>query len=185
MTKNGMTKRGAKIQHHKRRGEWAEMCFMMRAAELGLEVSKPWSDTARYDFIIEKARRMARVQVKSTLCKHKDGYLCHVRDCRGKAHEGNPFDFVAAYAVPEDIWYIIPAKVLRGKTCIGLFPRYKRSKYEPFREAWHLLPGVSPDRGSTRTRVKSIDACAEEWISPEFLVPVPHGDGPQMMSAGI
>ncbi len=52
MTKNGMTKLGATIQHLKRRGEWAEMCFMMRASELGMEVNKPWSDTASYDFVV-------------------------------------------------------------------------------------------------------------------------------------
>ena len=56
---------------------------MMRASELGLEVSKPWGDTARYDFIVEKARRTARVQVKSTISRYGTGYSCKVRDCHG------------------------------------------------------------------------------------------------------
>ena len=46
MTNDGA---GAKIKHPKLRGEWAELCFMVRAAEKGLQVSKPWGETARYD----------------------------------------------------------------------------------------------------------------------------------------
>ncbi len=117
---------------------------------------------------------MARVQVKSTMQRNHDGYRCTIRDCRGGAYTGNPFDFVAAYLLLEDIWYIIPAKFLRGKTVASLFPRYRRSKYEPFREAWHLLPGISPDRRKAGTRIDSIRACAEnaqEWINPHFPIP--------------
>jgi PD-(D/E)XK endonuclease len=186
MTKNGMTKLGATIQHRKRRGEWAEMCFMMRASELGMEVNKPWSDTASYDFVVEKGRKMARIQVKSTMQRNHDGYRCTIRDCRGGAYAGNPFDFVAAYLLLEDVWYIIPAKFFRGKTVASLFPRYRRSKYEPFREAWHLLPGVSPDRRRAN-RIDSIRACAEDaeaaeaWINPQFSIP-PLAGGPSLVS---
>src|ERR1700733_11691994 len=127
MAKNSGTKYGATIRHSKRRGEWAEMCFMTRAAELGLQVSKPWGDTARYDFIVEKSRRTARVQVKSTICRRNMGYACKVGDCSG-AYEGDPFDFVAAYLIMEDLWYIIPERMVRGKAAVGLYPRLKRSK---------------------------------------------------------
>ena len=37
----------------KRRGEWVELQFMARAHAHGLIVSKPWGDSARYDFIVE------------------------------------------------------------------------------------------------------------------------------------
>ena len=56
-----------KISHAKRRGEWAEMCFMTSAAVHGLCVSKPWGETAHYDFVVDANRRLLRVQVKSTL----------------------------------------------------------------------------------------------------------------------
>jgi len=175
MTKNSVTKYGAKIRHPKRRGEWAEMCFMMRASELGMEVSKPWGESAHYDFIVEKARRTARVQVKSTIARCRTGYSCKVRDCHGSAYEGDPFDFVAAYLILEDIWYIIPERMVRGKSAVGLYPRLKWSKYERFREAWHLLPGKSMNGGI----IGSIEACAEEEIN--FLwVPEIQGNGPQM-----
>ena len=54
------------IVHPKKRGEWVELQFVARAAHHGLTVSKPWGDTARYDFIVEHGGRFQRVQVKST-----------------------------------------------------------------------------------------------------------------------
>jgi PD-(D/E)XK endonuclease len=59
-----MNELAMKIKHHKR-GEWAELLFMARAAERGLCVSKPWGDTSHYDFVVEsEAARLLRVQVK-------------------------------------------------------------------------------------------------------------------------
>jgi len=179
MTKNGVAKYGATIRHPKRRGEWAEMCFMMRASELGMEVSKPWGESAHYDFIVEKARRTARVQVKSTICRRNSGYACKVGDCNG-AYEGDPFDFIAAYLILEDIWYIIPARMMRGQSSVGLYPRLKWSKYERFREAWHLLPGRLVNGGT----IGSIEACAEE-IDFLFCVPEIQGKQPQTPLAVI
>ena len=50
----------------KRRGEWVELIFMMRATELEFDVSKPWGDSSRYDVSLEDAGRFRRVKVKST-----------------------------------------------------------------------------------------------------------------------
>jgi PD-(D/E)XK endonuclease len=50
----------------KRRGEWVVLIFMMRAAELEFNVSKPWGDSSRYDVSVEDEGRFRRVQVKST-----------------------------------------------------------------------------------------------------------------------
>jgi len=132
--------KGMNIKHPKLRGEWAELRFMARAAEHGLQVTKPWGETARYDFAVEHEARFVRVQVKSTMFKEKDGYSCTVRGCRGP-YVGDPFDFVAAYLIPEDVWYIIPAAKFEGQGSIGLYPRLKKSKYGRYKEAWHLLRG--------------------------------------------
>ncbi len=160
-TKNGLGKnvrnknKGMNIKHPKLRGEWAELRFMARAAEHGLQVTKPWGETARYDFAVEYEARFVRVQVKSTMFKENDGYSCTVRGCRGP-YIGDPFDFVAAYLIPEDIWYIIPAEKFQGQGSIGLYPRLKKSKYGRYKEAWHLL------RGERRSGivVGDIQACA-------------------------
>jgi hypothetical protein len=155
-----MTKDGAKIKHPKLRGEWAELCFMVRAAEKGLQVSKPWGETARYDFAVERDGHFVRVQVKSTMFRDRGGYSCTVRGCRGP-YEGDMFDYVAAYLIPENLWYIIPEEMIRGQGSIAVYPRLKKSKYGRYREAWHLLgAGV-------------IQACAESsaaaWAVPPGL----------------
>jgi len=126
------------IKHPKLRGEWAELRFMERASEMGFRVSKPWGESARYDFIVEWQGNCVRVQVKSTTFREHDGYSCMVRGCHGP-YEGDPFDYVAAYLIPEDVWYIIPAELVVGMGSVGLYPHLKNAKYEPYREAWQLL----------------------------------------------
>ncbi len=148
-----MNDKGMKIKHPKLRGEWAELRFMTCAAEHGLCVSKPWGETARYDFAVEHEGRFVRVQVKSTACKDPGGYdhyRCNVRSGRG-AYTGDPFDFVAAYLVPEDLWYILPAALCVGHTELAIHPASQKSKYWPYREAWNLLK----EQGQEQARAES------------------------------
>lgn len=126
------------IEDKKQRGEWAESVFMAKAHQHGLPVSKPWGELSSYDFVIGKTGRFVSVQVKSTLSKEKNGYVCTVRGGH-QAYAAGSFDFMAAYVVPEDTWYIIPAKLIQGKECITLYPNSPTAKYEQYREAWHLL----------------------------------------------
>jgi hypothetical protein len=135
-----MTNNGMKIKHPKLRGEWAELRFMTRAAEHGLCVTKPWGETAHFDFAVEYEGRFVRVQVKSTMFKDRGGYSCTARGCRGP-YEGHPFEFLAAYLIPEDIRYIIPAEKFHLQGSISLYPELPRSKYGPYKEAWDLLKG--------------------------------------------
>ena len=46
-------KEKGKFANYKRRGEWVELIFMMRATELGFNVSKLWGDSSRYDVSVE------------------------------------------------------------------------------------------------------------------------------------
>jgi len=133
-----MNQKAMEMKHAKRRGEWAELRFMAAAAENGLSVMKPWGETAQYDFMVEHKARYVRVQVKSTGFMDRGGYSCSVRGSRG-AYVGDPFDFVAVYVVPEDIWYIIPEAVLRGQGSVALYPRLKKSKYGKYLGSWELL----------------------------------------------
>jgi hypothetical protein len=62
------------------------------------------------------------------------------RASKSEALLQNQIDFVAAYIIPLDLWYILPAPVttrLHGH--ISLSPHRKGHKYEPYLEAWHLL----------------------------------------------
>jgi hypothetical protein len=146
---------GMKIKHPKLRGEWAELCFMTRAAEHGLRVTKPWGETAHYDFAVEDKGHFVRVQVKSTMFKDRGGYSCSVRGCRGP-YEGDPFDFVAVYLIPEDLWYIIPAEKVQGQGSVALYPHLKRSKYGQYKEAWGLLRRLA--------RIDHLEGCAAQEV---------------------
>jgi len=50
----------------KEQGEWAELCFMAKAAGMGLKVLRPFGDSSSYDVGVELPDRILRVQVKST-----------------------------------------------------------------------------------------------------------------------
>jgi hypothetical protein len=136
-----MKKRKPKlIQDKKLRGEWAESVFMARASEHGLPVSKPWGGSRSFDCVVGRPGKFAAVQVKCTVAKLESGkgYICSVCSSH-KAYRAGAFDFVAAYVVLEDAWYIIPAKEIRGKKSICLCTEGAEAKYEPYREAWELL----------------------------------------------
>ncbi len=49
-------------------------------------------------------------------------------------------EFFAAYVIPEDVWYILPAEiVVRLSSQIQLSPHCKKHRYARYKEAWHLL----------------------------------------------
>jgi PD-(D/E)XK endonuclease len=144
------------MRNGKRRGEWVELVFAVRAMREGLELARPWGESLGYDYVVVQRRgRMARVQVKSTMFKEGTGYSCSMKDSKGPYKKGS-FEFVAAYVIPEDVWFIIPEKKVRGKWSVGLYPKLEGSKYGEYLEAWDLL------RGDTPGFVERIEACAEE-----------------------
>ena len=123
------------------RGEWAEIRFLARAAEQRFRVSKPWGNAAPYDLMVEKEGMIYRVQVKSTTARvTKGAYACRMPTGKRLTHILEEIDFVAAYVIPLDLWYIIPAGVVKArKGAISLAPWGRRSKYERYLEAWYLL----------------------------------------------
>jgi len=134
-----MSNPGMKIKDQKRRGESAEMRFLARVTELGMTVTRPWGDSLYYDMAVEWEGCLQRVQVKSTLRRRSNSYYFTLR---GAIHRytTEDFDFIAAYVIPADIWYIVPAEVaLTNINQMCVTPGSKTSRYEPYREAWHLL----------------------------------------------
>jgi len=128
---------------------------------MACHVSKPWGEMQSYDFIVGRPHGFASVQVKSTTTELGTGYACVVRGGH-KPYAGGSFDFLAAYVVFEDVWYIIPAEKIQGKGCVALYPKSKKSKYEKYREAWKLLREAPEFTGD-------IQACAEEFPVRDFL----------------
>jgi hypothetical protein len=149
------------IEQKKRRGEWAESVFMSRAQEQGLPVSKPWGEMSPYDFVVGTTGRFVSVQVKSTLSKPSRGYACTVHG--HQPYAAGSFDFLAAYVIPADVWYIIPAASTQGMKCITFHPDSPNGKYEQYREAWHLLQEAIAAKEETNETASD----AEEPAEPE------------------
>ena len=146
----------SKMKDKKVRGEWAEMKFMTAAVEHGLCVSKPYGDSNSYDLVVGRPGRFLAVQVKCTVFNTANGmgYICSTSSSH-KQYEPGSFDFLAAYLVCEDVWYIIPEKEIWGKWSISLGTQCAESRYEEYLEAWDLLLGPEFDG--------DIQACAEEF----------------------
>jgi hypothetical protein len=135
----------------KRQGELVELAFLHKAVSLGFAVAKPYGDSERYDFIVDYPDslepRLLRVQVKSTGILHQGCYrlwCAHSRTRRYRAaYSVKQIDFLVAYIIPENAWYVFPVAVLGVRTCIKLFTQHRktRSRFEEFREAWHLMSG--------------------------------------------
>jgi hypothetical protein len=76
------------------------------------------------------------------------GYLCQFKPNYHKEEDYTlaQIDLFAAYIIPEDVWYLIPAALLLGsqrKSGLTLFPlvplKKDRYRYESYKEAWTLL----------------------------------------------
>jgi hypothetical protein len=126
------------IRHAKQRGEWAELRFITRAIELGFRVTKPWGDSSPYDVATEHRGRFLRIQVKCTIFHRGNSYKCHL-DSNGVPYSPRDIDIIAALIIPTDNWYILPIRATHRQSDILLTPNSPRTKYESYKEAWHLL----------------------------------------------
>jgi hypothetical protein len=134
-------------QNYKLQGELVELRFLARAAELGLRVSKPYGDSAPYDVLVESGGAVYKVQVKSTGYQHPSSrsYRCTTHPSR-ELYSSKEVDFIAAYIISEEAWYIIPLRAISARQ-VYLNPRFRRNKYRRYREAWDLL---IPERHNRR-----------------------------------
>jgi hypothetical protein len=153
----------------KRRGEISELAFALAAARHGFGISKPFGDSERYDIILDPSHlnlvipteahrqqakwrdllyasrpRLVRVQVKSSTQFLNGEY--HINACRrihGRAvpYKLSEIDFIAAYIIPEDSWFILPLPHVLGLTSLLFRPKKSRipGLYDSYREAWHYL----------------------------------------------
>ncbi|HZQ96554.1 MAG TPA: group I intron-associated PD-(D/E)XK endonuclease [Candidatus Sulfotelmatobacter sp.] len=129
------------IKNCKARGEWAELCFMARAAAHGYSVTRPFGDSASYDVGVEHCGRFSRVQVKSTTCRERNCYKCQIGHFGGEPYTENELDFFAIYLVPIDLWYLIPFEVAQHSLSLRLAPNNFHHRFSQYIEAWHLLRG--------------------------------------------
>jgi hypothetical protein len=127
-----------------RRGDLGEVAFVHKAMSLGYVVGKPYGQMHRYDFMVEGGNRLWRVQVKTSTCMRDGRYqLCvqRITHRRVVAYKKSELDFVVAYLMPEQAWYVLPISVIAGRRSLLLAPPGFRGKNRlaQYLEAWHLL----------------------------------------------
>jgi hypothetical protein len=128
----------------KQRGELAEMMFMVKAAQKGFATAKPYGDSRRYDFIVDVGNRLWRVQVKSSSAKECGSYQVNLqRNLNGEVveYDASEIDFVVAYVMPCDAWFVIPVEAIYGRKTakLCLHGNQRSGKLGKYWEAWGLM----------------------------------------------
>ena len=121
----------------KRRGEIAELAFLLKATSLGFGVAKPWGDSDRFDFIVSAPFHLWRVQVKSAWCGPP--YRIKGSGVSNIPYTNHEIDFVAGYIIPEDLWYILPFAALGARKVLNINPHLSSSPFNAYRDAWELF----------------------------------------------
>jgi hypothetical protein len=135
---------------HERQGEATEAAFMAKASNLGFAVAKPWG-RERYDFILDSGHNFWRVQVKSTRCGHYPTYWLTVASSKLLPYTKDQIDFLAAYIIPEDVWYVIPVEKIAGRKNLYFNPRPRnRSPWDKYREAWCQMACPNEENGPSK-----------------------------------
>ena len=138
-----------RILDTKRLGEIAELAFILKATSLGFTPSRPYGDRRPYDFLLECGEHVLKIQVKCVsvprfhnansfavnVVQHKHGGRA--------AYTSDDIDFLVAYVIPHNAFYVIPVDVLNQRKMIVVYPAGKKRSdaglFENYREAWHLL----------------------------------------------
>jgi hypothetical protein len=125
-------------------GEFAEAEFLRTVLKMGMAVTKPWGESRGYDFIVDAAGKLTRVQVKAAFRRGKQGgYSLRTYRSSMECYTAKEIDALAGYVAPEEAWYLFPVRVVARVRSLKLFPgsKKKRSKFEKWREAWWVVTG--------------------------------------------
>jgi hypothetical protein len=132
---------------HKRLGEAVEAAFLAKATMLGFPVLKPWGDSRPYDFAVESGRRLWRVQVKCATSYR--GTRCDARAAgSGKLYTLDDIDFLAAYVIRKNLWYVVPADAFVPRATVHFnYGPQSQGMFEMYRETWCLMACSTRARG--------------------------------------
>ena len=129
----------------KKEGASHEARFTAEALARGFDVLEPVGDYLPYDRVVVNSRgENFRVQVKGTNYRQKGKQSYKIVAASGNDVKilisPEEVDVLAAYVVPADAWYLIPADKLTSKS-VYLSPLDDASvgKYETWRDAWHVF----------------------------------------------
>jgi hypothetical protein len=116
-------------------------------------------------FVVGRPGHFVSVQVKSTVCRSGGGYECCIKGKKDEPYESGSFDFLAAYVVLEDAWYILPAGKVAGRETVCLFSKSKYARYEDYQEAWQLLRDASEIRDA-ESGVEEVSVAEPARVEP-------------------
>jgi hypothetical protein len=132
-------------------GEAAEAAFLAKATSLGFGVTKTWGDSERYHFILDAGENLWRIQVESSRRFDGSRYIAKLKGAA--AYTAEEIDFIVAYIVPENLWYVIPISLAASRGQLYVSPNGTRHfRHEKYREAWCQM------------------ACPHDQISPTLLL---------------
>ncbi len=127
-------------------GEVAELVFWERAVRMGHVVSKPYGDSAAFDFVVGSSPQLIRVQVRSTHTANPRGRYSvdadHIVNGNNRPLTKQEIDLLAAYILPEDIWYFIPVEAFSPHKNLHFYLRATRKTgdlWRQYRENWWRL----------------------------------------------
>ena len=122
------------VNEQTQKGIIAQLKAELRANELGYIVSKPTTDSCRYDMIIDDGCTLKRIQVK--YCAHSaeesEGSVAvnlrkyYLNGKQRPFYSRNEIDAIVVYVAPIDKLCYLPIEVVDGKQTVTL--RYEKPK---------------------------------------------------------
>lgn len=119
------------------KGKVGEYAFATEASSRGLLIGFPAIEAIPYDFFLHTSKGILRIQVKSAHTT-TEKYSFSLRKKDSTCYTKQDCDYVALWLKDRDAFYIIPVEDLAIRS-LDLYPDKGDSKYEQYREAWHLL----------------------------------------------
>lgn len=162
----------AAMADRSQRGHASQLLFRAEAAARGYVPSTPeWPVSMDHVLIdAQQPHRLLRIEVKQSAQRtNAGGYVVELRGSQGiggregskkakeRLHEYHKsVDVIAIFLPAAECWYLIPETKLRGKSNVTLRPDKPHSKFDSYKDAWHLIGGWMHEVGDTNTEVTSL-----------------------------
>lgn len=131
--------------HPKELGELAEQALCAYLSRIRIPSARFHGEFLPFDVVTVTAKyKLLKVQVKCTTCQRKSVYSLRLQRT-GKLYQPGDFDFLAVFVLPEEAWYVIPARALgQRRTNLyfdpgGIVRRKRKVSFERFRDQWDYL----------------------------------------------
>lgn len=138
--------RGIPKRNTKQEGELSEFAAAWMAGKRGIRSAKPHGDSLPFDLIgiTGEEYELSKLQVRCTAHHKNFIYAVSLMKSAGtKRYEPHDFDFLVAYIVPEERWYVIPYADLPPTNEVYLHPRAQsdaeRNVWDAYQDRWDLI----------------------------------------------